>query len=343
MSNKLRYRKGLGDNANGWSWPTSSGELGRMVKCVVHSPIAADHKRVIIHPKDIAVKPVMPEDGDDFLQELVRTARFVQLAKSGARIGDESTQAWSNFFGGYSKDGELIPEVFKEKYKVETVLQLAELVHSDTPTQLNTDLIDWLRKDGAKVNTDLFPKTNYVRFNDGGVVTLYNLPGYLVSNTSPTAFAVKWYYGMARPEEVIGAWCRGEYVVENAVINDMLEDAVDKAAVAKDERSFTTYPEGCPPHPSFIAMHSSLASASCVLPVVMKLTESQRYQCILFQAAVAMGRTASGVHYPQDNKAGLMLGQECAEILLKAELVKYGADAETVGALCDQYKVKWDF
>jgi hypothetical protein len=58
--------------------------------------------------------------------------------------------------------------------------------------------------------------------------------------------------------------------------------------------------------------------------------------------AVAMGRTVAGVHYKDDNTAGLTMGQEIVARELPRYLAsKYGADALKVKAKIESLRFDW--
>lgn len=217
---------------------------------------------------------------------------------------------------------------------------MGELVHKDTPTGLLTELLDWLLKDGAKINTDLYPKVPYQRFNQGGVTSVYRLLGDLVDDVSPTAFAIKWYYQAERPECVIRSWAEGKQDV-SGIVDDELRHYIDRDEVLKNEYSSTLYKEGCPPHYRYIAMHSALSSVAMILPIVLKMSNEGRDQCRKFQSFVAYGRTASFMHLAEDNTEGMNVGEKCAEILLPKYLSRYGANEDEVKAMCKENSNDW--
>jgi hypothetical protein len=83
-----------------------------------------------------------------------------------------------------------------------------------------------------------------------------------------------------------------------------------------------------PPHPSWPAMHSASSNISLWLAVVAKLTPEQALEAKKTDLAVAMARTVAGVHYKDDNAAGLTMGQEIVARELPQYLAfKYGAGA----------------
>lgn len=106
--------------------------------------------------------------------------------------------------------------------------------------------------------------------------------------------------------------------------------------------SFTQYPEGCPLHPSWPAMHSAASSMSLWLAVVANLTDEQYCQVLRTDYAVSFARTIAGVHYTSDNFAGLNMGQEVIAHALPDHLEKvYGAKADAVRAKIEKYRFDW--
>ena len=105
---------------------------------------------------------------------------------------------------------------------------------------------------------------------------------------------------------------------------------------------FTAYTEGCPGHPSWPGMHGAASGMSFWLGVVLDITEDQLCQAKLTDYAVAWGRTVAGVHYEDDNLAGLDMGQEVIANLLPEHLSNtYGADKAKVQAKVDAMRFSW--
>ncbi len=141
---------------------------------------------------------------------------------------------------------------------------------------------------------------------------------------APINFAAKWYAGQMRPEEMAWKIASGEIPKED-VPDDIYEMISDMQL--QNGTSFTQYPEGSPLHPSWPAMHSAASSASLWLAVVADLTPEQYCQVLRTDFAVAYARTLAGVHYPNDNIAGLNMGQAVIAHELAGHLAKtYGAD-----------------
>ena len=62
----------------------------------------------------------------------------------------------------------------------------------------------------------------------------------------------------------------------------------------KTAESFTAYPEGCPKHPSWPAMHSAASISSMVLAVMFDLDPAQLAEARNMDYAVASFRTVRG-------------------------------------------------
>jgi len=108
------------------------------------------------------------------------------------------------------------------------------------------------------------------------------------------------------------------------------------------QSSFTAYPEGCPNHPSYPAMHAAASSISLWLSVVLHLTPQQEQEARRLDYAVSYARTVAGVHFVSDNVAGLTLGQEVVARELPGFLEQwYGADAEKVKEKIRKKRFVW--
>lgn len=144
---------------------------------------------------------------------------------------------------------------------------LANVVHMDTPLDLGEAMIRWLISQGAA------PKdADSVTYDFLNIVprSLAKMSAQ-VNAKMEKCFQVKYYYGIPRPEELVGT-------------------------------NITAYPEGCPNHPSFPAGHGAAAFASSdYFLMEWKLNEVSKKA--LFDSAYiwAMARTLAGVHYAVDN------------------------------------------
>mmetsp|Transcript_5267 Transcript_5267/g.9675 ORF Transcript_5267/g.9675 Transcript_5267/m.9675 type:complete len:227 (+) Transcript_5267:90-770(+) len=120
------------------------------------------------------------------------------------------------------------------------------------------------------------------------------------------------------------------------------QEKVDKLLSSKRPTDFTAYPEGAPGQPSWPAMHAAASALSFWLSVVLDITPTQHCEAKLVDHAVAWGRTVAGVHYEDDNIAGLDMGQEVVAQLLPGHLVDmYGADRQKVQDKVDAMRFSW--
>ena len=130
---------------------------------------------------------------------------------------------------------------------------------------------------------------------------------------------------------------------------------------------FTAYPEGSPRHPSWPAMHAANGCSSYWMSVVLNLNPQQLCQLRLVDYDVAFARTVAvsmnvhrfivpcyqllshkisksqGVHYPDDNTAGLNLAQEVvARSLPRMLRDKYNANPRAVASKARRMRYDWD-
>ena len=335
---KIRFKKGAGDNVipeGGLSQEWIDG----MKPCDLVNPFAHDSKRVVVH-HSVLPDPIHPED-DRFWNELVDTARFVYLSKNKISFNNKVA---CNDMSDYKvphidfSDGYL-SQCMSKDLRIRNIHTLAEAVHQDYPTQFITDLILWLKKDGAKVRKDLFGQKAYKVFTDG-IVLISHMAGWATHTASPSVFAAKYARGVVRPEEFIHLWAKGLVDVPEWV-NDQLEALCNKSAIIKNPHSFTMYPEGCPNHPEDTPMHSAVASMSLLCKVIFEANELQENECDKNALGVAMGRTAAGVHYPSSNKNGLWFGEEIISKILPDWLAQFGADKEAVIRTIEEKRTPW--
>jgi len=143
--------------------------------------------------------------------------------------------------------------------------------------------------------------------------------GYAVRVVGQCNFSLKWEEGRARPEEV--AWkiykdnldVPQEYREKD---EDPIEDSIDfiYGSKPKDATDFTAYEVGSPKHPSWPAMHSAASASAFWLSIVLdkkdKAYDDRICEARMLDYSVSYARTVAGVHYRDDNIAGLMIGQE---------------------------------
>eukprot|EP00586_Coscinodiscus_wailesii_P007469 CAMPEP_0172491718 /NCGR_PEP_ID=MMETSP1066-20121228/22571_1 /TAXON_ID=671091 /ORGANISM="Coscinodiscus wailesii, Strain CCMP2513" /LENGTH=296 /DNA_ID=CAMNT_0013260891 /DNA_START=511 /DNA_END=1401 /DNA_ORIENTATION=+ len=239
---------------------------------------------------------------------------------------------------GNSPASDVMP--LPELWKGFSLKQVANAVHNEYPGFHQSQLIQKLLKDGATVDNSIIPKRSQNQFLNG-IVMLAELNTWAVSAVGPYAFACKYYTGRCRPEEIAWAIKQGKMTAKHGVPQDIVQ--MVKSLNLSKQNSFTAYGEGCPRHPSWPAMHSAASSASLWLAVVLNLTNKQRCEAVLTDYAVAYGRTVAGVHYPDDNTAGLKLGMDIIMRELPNQLnERYGTTRQNVKNKIEEVKFDWD-
>lgn len=333
---KIRFNKGVGDNQI--SYPISQQQIDKLKNSDLVNPFEANNARVYYHPNEVP-PPIYPED-DGFYEKLLNVAEAVHYTKRGYKFNSTFKNVF-NKFQASGIEGDYLAETIKREYNITKAKELGYLVQNDFPTKLITDLVIWLKDvGGAKIRKDLFPKRGYKVFTDGQVM-VGHLIGWVIHTVSPTAFAHKYYWGMPRPEEVLGAWARGEYEVPTNIGRE-LNSYVDKASIIKDERNFTLYTgEGSPTHPSDPAMHSAVAAIGLICSIIFDLTPELENECKKVSSNIAFGRTFAGVHYCEDNIRGLNMGEEVVAKILPDWLAQWDANKAAVKELCLTKRTNW--
>lgn len=279
-----------------------------------------DNPRVLVTP-DKFPKPLYPED-DGFYVEF-------------ERVMDEVTAARGKY--NYSSK---ISSAFK-RLGIHRADQLAELVHFDLPSDL-------MREASRAIKNKVWRKWTGVTSNfTDRIVLLDRLLGEVGHWASPSSFCAKWHFMVPRPEEVAGAIARGELDAPDH-IKGKLEGMMNAAGytmkdLAADQRIFTMYKEGCPPHPSYVAMHKvASAAGGAAIKALLILPEKERNMVDFSARNVGNGRANAGVHYFQDMRAAGWLGQEIVNLKLPEWMAStIGADPAEVSAALAENQVDW--
>ena len=79
------------------------------------------------------------------------------------------------------------------------------------------------------------------------------------------------------------------------------------------------------------------------MPVVCQVTPEQYCEALRMDYAAAYGRTVAGVHYQQDNLAGLNIGHQLIRNQLPSMLAeKYGYDSDMVASKLEALSFEWE-
>jgi hypothetical protein len=228
-----------------------------------------------------------------------------------------------------------LPDIWKDK----TIDDIAEAVHDQFLGIHHIEQITkWSKAGMVKIDFNVIPLVSTVDFVRANCMIADTLT-WAIAQVGKMNFGVKWHVGYPRPEEVAfrissGTINKGPSA---ALVNEI------KAFNLTFATNFTAYPEGCPRHPSWPAMHSAASAASLWLPLVLKLTPEQLCQVKLLDYSISYARTVAGVHYKIDNIAGLKLGQEILARLLPEYLnVTYGSSISRVKAKIESLRFDWE-
>jgi len=228
------------------------------------------------------------------------------------------------------------------RWKNFTVYDIGEAVHDEYPSlhqaEYIEDLIGLGKYGQIEFDNKALKQRSGTRFLRG-IIALADLHTWSVGVVAPHNFGAKWYAGRARPEEVAYKVSTGE-IKEEYVPVDIFTAIKDMGLTKATD--FTQYPEGSPMHPSWPAMHSAASNISFWLQVIMNLTPRQLCEAKKVDYAVAFARTIAGVHYPDDNIAGLNMGQEIVTRALPAHLdIKYDSNKQYIKKKVQEKRFDW--
>jgi len=199
--------------------------------------------------------------------------------------------------------------------------------------------------DKVGLASDIGSEVRSVKDFIGMQVRMAAINAWSFETVGPINFFLKWYFGVPRPEEVAWLVTTKKITVDDNVFLKGYADVIRNilAMDLKDATDFTAYPmEGSPTHPSFPAMHSAGSTCSLWVPVVYKLTKEQYLQTLRTDYGIAFARTTAGVHYPNDNLAGLNIGQRIIRDKLPTFLAnKYGYGRNKVEMKAKVFSFDW--
>ncbi|VEU44057.1 unnamed protein product [Pseudo-nitzschia multistriata] len=228
------------------------------------------------------------------------------------------------------------PDSWADKTTLDAV---AEAVQGEYPGLHQSTIIEKFFKDGVEMYRDMYPFRSVVDFI-GTDIRLAAINTWAFEAVAPINFMLKWHYGVPRPEEVAWMIYKGQYTEADGVPADLV--ALIKSMDMEYATSFTAYVDGSPTHPSFPAMHSAGSTCSYWMPAVCDLSPEQYCEALRVDYAVAYARTIAGVHYPNDNYAGLNLGQRIIKEKLPPVLAeKYGYDEAKVARKLEALAFDW--
>ena len=263
-----RFQKGAGENV--LSYPLDRAQINALEPCDIISPRAGKHHGVTMPPA------LCNEAGRaDALREVLKVREDVR--------GGVFPMWFMRKY--YPDDWGTFPEALPAplanahvKFNLPGPLSfddpfgLARVVHMDNPIDLGSLILGWLIDMGAKPKDAAGVGFDFLSIVPEAMADLAKD----VNDALETAFDIKYFYGLPRPEEVAG-------------------------------ENMTQYAEGSPAHPTFPAGHGFAAFAS-----IMRFLRDWRLdgeplpddvKKSLFDAAFvwSMARTFAGVHFGVDN------------------------------------------
>jgi len=251
---------------------------------------SGEESRVLVRPEEIPA-PIEAGDTPAFWDQFEKVMQRVCLAKDG----------------GTASRGVAAPF---EARGVKNWGQAAALVHKDRPGELMTQVAKAVTSPWRSFSLPV--KSNFI----DRVCLLHELIGMGARVCFPSTFAAKWRFNVARPEEVAGAIARGELKAPDFILRQLF-DMIPRDKLAADQRAFSAYPEGCPPHPSFPGGHATHAGWEATVIKLMFVCSAADRDMVDFAAEnVGHFREVAGVHYRRDDEVGLWIGQECANRFL---------------------------
>lgn len=275
----------------------------------VDGHITPDHPEVVVAPSELPA-PLFPEQ-PGFWNQFDAAVTCMAVMRGGAERLNHTT---------------ILSPAFRQ-LGANTLAAGAELIRAEPATLLPTEA--WRRVESPwRVIPGL--DGNFINRH----ILIEDLVGWAARKTGPSCFAAKWHFMVPRPEEVAFAVLNGD--VDAPWWSRCALDAAfpDPGVILQDRRRFTRYPEGCPGHPAYPAMHAACAGAQlAVIEAMFELTAQDAHNVRWAVHNKAYFRTWAGVHYPMDNLAGLWIGWETVRRSLPAKLVEYGADPAAVAGL----------
>jgi hypothetical protein len=309
--------------------------------------------------KDCFKTPLYPEDGKDFYNDqmwpvvkaqIMRNTMEVEktkLRKPGRniQIGKASKlNRWPDLW--YDREtSKLNPFTDTKAGGKLTLNRVAEAVQGEFSNYHQQTVITKIAKAETKVEAEDFGQPfRGVKDFIGMEVRMAQINAWALEVVAADNFFLKWHYGVPRPEEVAWRIKNGELTAEHGVPQKII-DIIGPDGTMKfgSATAFTAYTNGCPTHPSFPAMHSAASTCSLWLPVMYNISEQDYLEALRMDYAVSYARTVAGVHYPQDNFAGLNIGQQIIVDKLPDFLAdNYGYDRDMVAQFVKDLSFDWE-
>ena len=257
----LKFSKGAGDNQ--LTFPITQDQLDMLKPCQLASPMVG---------KSHGLKLPAELSTDEGLQTAAREIEEVRAMVARQEFPREFMEKYyPEAWGMFPQE---TPEMLQNVgLSFDDPQGLADVVHMDDPMDFPKAAFEYVRANGGVCKDanpgcvdfiEIIPETN----KKLGLAQDHNIRA---------AFEAKYYFGIPRPEEVLGY-------------------------------NMTHYPEGCPDHPDFPTGHGAFAAAVSILLSRFKVSDAVKKQIRDAAYVWSMARSLAGVHYGVSNVAGLSAG-----------------------------------
>lgn len=189
---------------------------------------------------------------------------------------DVERDKWPDYYFDFcSVDSELSPVLRAVGLSERNPKGCANAVRMDQPAELWAAIVNYAAAEGIPAA----PEKKGIRFLDRYVDPVAPF-GANLKDAMRKAFEVKYFYGMARPEEYF------------------------------ESANFAQYPEGCPPHPSYVAGHGTVGGVAnrTFREQFPHAEEKHRTAVLTATLQFAHFRDMARVHTRQDSAKGHELG-----------------------------------
>ncbi len=309
----------------------------------------APHEDVDKYLEDTNVAPPLYPGEEGYWQQL---EEVVDMQISRRRGADPSTadatwpELWENreLSAIYPWKDSTNPELTLESVAQSVDFEFSNYHCQDIVAKTANDL------NARRKRTDMGQEFSYAVLQTKSIidfiqlqVRMAQLNSWSLEVVADSNFALKWNYGVPRPEEVAYKITTGE-IPAKEVPSELCDKILSMKLTSAE--SFTAYPGGSPMHPSFPAMHSAGSTCSLWVPALYNITPEQYVQLVLTDWSVSYARTVAGVHYRQDNLAGLNIGQRIIRESLPEHLaIQYGIgkpELEIVRERLEVFSFDWN-
>lgn len=299
----LHYRADL-------EWPLNPDgrekllQEGRMI-----SPVVYDESEHIFDPRTLT-----PPDEEQLYREVADVLLRVEATLS-SEDGHEpeisrTIPCWD------------VPEVFTHQ-GYETPYSTAMFVKNDIPTHLGVYIQCFLRDNGAKFRPGIFsdrPDTDFVNQDLKVAALLAAIPG----KVSPHVFPVKYYWGIARPEQIVHRVRTRSIVSAPGWFVDIVDRIGDPGEGYPNKYAMYKYPE----HLTYVAMHAAACELDGVVQVVYDLEDRPELVAAVkaAQRHFAHSRDSAGVHTWSDSHDGIKVGARVTRVVSPKIVRRLGGD-----------------